>query len=127
MNMSDVPDLFLSRKMPLNVAMIQVSPPDDFGWMSLGISVDVTMAAATSADMVIAQINPRMPRIMGQSFIHVNYVDFIVEHEEELLAIEADVNAQIQEMLRFSVESPVPEVCDALTHVYEGFPVEVSR
>lgn len=87
MNMSDVPDLFLSRKMPLNVAMIQVSPPDDFGWMSLGISVDVTMAAATSADMVIAQINPRMPRIMGQSFIHVNYVDFIVEHEEELLAI----------------------------------------
>lgn len=47
--------------------------------------------------------------------------------EEELLAIEADVNAQIQEMLRFSVESPVPEVCDALTHVYEGFPVEVSR
>ncbi len=68
MNMSDVPGLFLTRKMPLNVALIQVSPPDDFGWMSLGISVDVTMAAARSADLVIAQVNPRMPRVMGQSF-----------------------------------------------------------
>lgn len=87
MNMSDVPGLFTTRKMPLNVALIQVSPIDDFGWMSLGISVDVTMAAARSADFVIAQVNPRMPRIMGQSFIHVNDVDLLVEHEEELLAI----------------------------------------
>ena len=87
MNMSDVPGLFLSRKMPLNVALIQVSPADDFGWMSLGISVDVTMAAARSADVVIAQVNPRMPRVMGQSFIHVNYVDYVVEHEENLLSV----------------------------------------
>lgn len=87
MNMSDVPGLFTTRKMPLNVALIQVSPADDFGWMSLGISVDVTMAAARSADFVIAQVNPRMPRVMGQSFIHVNDVDLIVEYEEELLAI----------------------------------------
>ncbi len=87
MNMSDVPSLFTTRKMPLNVALIQVSPPDDFGWMSLGISVDVTMAAARSADLVIAQVNPRMPRVMGQSFIHVNYVDYVVEHEEDLLSV----------------------------------------
>lgn len=87
MNMSDVPNLFITRKMPLNVALIQVSPVDDFGWMSLGISVDVTLAAARSADLVIAQVNPQMPRVMGQSFIHVNDVDFIVEHEEELLFI----------------------------------------
>ncbi len=87
MNMSDVPALFTTRKMPLNVALVQVSPPDDFGWMSLGISVDVTLAAARSADFVIAQVNPRMPRVMGQSFIHVNNVDAIVHHEEELLAV----------------------------------------
>jgi acyl-CoA hydrolase/RimJ/RimL family protein N-acetyltransferase len=87
MNMSDVPSLFLTRKMPLNVALIQVSPPDDFGWMSLGISVDVTMSAARSADLVIAQVNPMMPRVMGQSFLHVNYVDLFVEHEEELLFV----------------------------------------
>ena len=87
MNMSDVPMLFTTRKLPLNVALIQVSPPDDFGWMSLGISVDVTMAAARSADFVIAQVNPMMPRVMGQSFIHVNDVNLLVEHEEDLLSI----------------------------------------
>ena len=87
MNMSDVPGLFTTRKLHLNVALVQVSPPDDFGWMSLGISVDVTLAAARSADFIIAQINPRMPRVMGQSFIHVNDVDVVVECEEDLLSI----------------------------------------
>ena len=88
LNISEVPGLFKSRKLPINVALVQVSPPDDFGWMSLGISVDITLAAAKSADFVIAQVNPRMPRIMGQSFIHVNDVDAIVEHEEDLVTIE---------------------------------------
>lgn len=87
MNMSDVPSLFTTRKLPINVALIQVSPPDDFGWMSLGVSVDVTQAAARSAEFVIAQVNPRMPRVMGQSFIHVNYVDLFVEYEEDLLSV----------------------------------------
>ena len=87
MNMSDVPSLFSTRRMPINVALIQVSPPDDFGWMSLGISVDVTLAAATAADFVIAQVNNRMPRVMGHSFIHANHVDLFVEHDEPLLTI----------------------------------------
>ncbi|MGD8703521.1 MAG: GNAT family N-acetyltransferase, partial [Desulfosarcina sp.] len=87
MNMSEVPSLFLSRKLPIHVALVQVSPPDDFGWMSLGVSVDVTLAAAQSADLVIAQVNPKMPRTMGQSFIHVNNVHIIVEHEEPILSI----------------------------------------
>jgi acyl-CoA hydrolase len=86
-NMSEVPGLFLSRKLPIHVALVQVTPPDDFGWMSLGISVDVTLAAAQSADLVIAQVNPRMPRTMGQSFIHVNNVHVLVEHEEPILSI----------------------------------------
>ncbi|SPD73285.1 GCN5-related N-acetyltransferase [uncultured Desulfobacterium sp.] len=86
-NLSAVPYLFKSRQLPIHVALIQVSEPDDFGWMSLGVSVDVTLAAAQSADLVIAQINPNMPRVMGNSFIHVNDIDIIVEHEEELLTI----------------------------------------
>ena len=98
-NMSEVPGLFKTRKLPIDVALVQVSPPDDFGWMSLGISVDVTLAAATAARHVIAQVNPCMPRVLGQSFIHVNDVDFIVEHEEPLIAVEpsrqADASAQI--------------------------------
>ncbi|MBU0545409.1 MAG: GNAT family N-acetyltransferase [Proteobacteria bacterium] len=86
-NLSAIPRLFKSRLLPIHVALIQVSPPDDFGWMSLGISVDITHAAASSADFVIAQVNPRMPRTLGRSFIHVNDVDVFVEKEEELLTI----------------------------------------
>ncbi len=86
-NLSAVPMLFKSRRLPLHAALIQVSPPDDFGWMSLGISVDVTAAAAQSADLVIAQVNPKMPRVLGRSFIHVNEVDYIVEYEEDLITV----------------------------------------
>jgi acyl-CoA hydrolase/RimJ/RimL family protein N-acetyltransferase len=85
MNLCAVPDLFTKRLFPLHFALIQVSPPDDNGWMSLGISVDVTLAAAQSADVVVAQVNPRMPRVPGHSFIHLNDVDVVVEHEEDLL------------------------------------------
>jgi acyl-CoA hydrolase/RimJ/RimL family protein N-acetyltransferase len=86
-NLSALPRLFKSRQMPIHVALIQVSEPDEQGWMSLGVSVDVTLAAAQSADLVIAQVNPRMPRVLGNSSIHVNDVDVLVEHEEELLTI----------------------------------------
>ncbi len=86
-NLSAIPRLFKSRLLPIHVALIQVSPPDDFGWMSLGISVDITLAAALSADLVIAQVNSRMPRILGRSFIHVNDVDVFVEYDEPLLTI----------------------------------------
>jgi acyl-CoA hydrolase/GNAT superfamily N-acetyltransferase len=86
-NLSAIPRLFKSRLLPIHVALIQVSPPDDFGWMSLGISVDITLAAAMSADLVIAQVNSQMPRVLGRSFIHVNDVDVIVEHEEPLLSV----------------------------------------
>ena len=87
MNLSAIPHLFETRRLPIHVALVQVSEPDDFGWMSLGISVDITMAAAMSADLVIAQVNSSMPRVLGRSFIHVNDVDVIVEHEEELLTV----------------------------------------
>jgi acyl-CoA hydrolase/GNAT superfamily N-acetyltransferase len=86
-NMSLTPHLFTSRRIPIDVALIQVSPPDDFGWMSLGVSVDVTQAAALSADIVIAQVNALMPMVLGQSFVHVNDVDAVVEHEEALLTL----------------------------------------
>jgi len=99
LNMSEVPGLFLSRKMPIHVALIQVTPPDDFGWMSLGVSVDITLAAAQSADLVIAQVNPRMPRTMGQSFIHVNNVHVFVEHEEPILSVNLRKQSDTAEMI----------------------------
>ena len=84
--LSAVPGLFKKGLLPLHFALIQVSSPDDNGWMSLGISVDVTLAAAQTAATVIAQVNPNMPRIPGHSFIHLNEVDVIVEKEEDLLS-----------------------------------------
>jgi acyl-CoA hydrolase/GNAT superfamily N-acetyltransferase len=108
LNLSEVPDLFLSRKLPIDVALIQTSPPDDFGWMSLGVSVDVTLAAANSADIVIAQVNPRMPRVLGQSFIHMNDVDIIVEHEEDVITVppqtQSDATSRIGEHIARLIE-----------------------
>ncbi len=82
-----IPFLFASGKLKIHVAIIQVSPPDEYGWMSLGISVDITKAAVSAADLVIAQVNPLMPRTMGQGFVHVSEINIIVEHEEELLTV----------------------------------------
>jgi acyl-CoA hydrolase/GNAT superfamily N-acetyltransferase len=98
-NLSALPRLFMSRQIPVHVALIQVSPPDDFGWMSLGISVDVTLSAALSADLVIAQVNSRMPRVLGRSFIHVDDVDVVVEHEEDLLTVGEVVELEAGKMI----------------------------
>lgn len=87
-SLSQIPNLFKSGLMPLNIVLIQTSMPDDFGWMSLGVSVDIIPSACEVADIVICQVNPKMPRVLGNSFIHVNDVDFIVEHDEDILTIE---------------------------------------
>jgi acyl-CoA hydrolase/GNAT superfamily N-acetyltransferase len=84
-NLVDIPGLFRSGAMPIDVALIQVSPPDEHGFCSYGIAVDIVKSAAESASHVIAQLNPRMPRTLGDSFIHVSHIDTFVEHEEPLL------------------------------------------
>jgi 4-hydroxybutyrate CoA-transferase len=73
--LSDIPHLFRNGDLPLDVAFIQVSPPDAHGYCSLGTSVDAAMAAAESARIVIAQVNACMPRTLGDSFIHVDRID----------------------------------------------------
>ena len=83
--LSQIPQLFKSNRIGLDVALIQVSPPDRFGFCSLGVSVDITRAGAESAKLVIAQVNPRMPRTWGDSFVHVDQVDFFIFHEEPLV------------------------------------------
>jgi acyl-CoA hydrolase/RimJ/RimL family protein N-acetyltransferase len=84
-NLYMVPQLFLKRHIPIHYALVQVSPPDEFGWMNLGISVDITLAAVQAADVVIAQINSKMPKIPGYGMLHIDDVDYIIEHDEELL------------------------------------------
>lgn len=83
--LSQIPQLFTSHAIGLDVALIQVSPPDEFGYCSLGISLDVTKAAMESAELVIAQVNPRMPRTFGDSFVHLDNIDYLVWHEMPLL------------------------------------------
>lgn len=82
---SEIPDLFENNQIGLEVALIQVSPPDIFGFCSLGISVDVCKSAIKNAKMVIAQVNPRMPRTWGETFVHLNEINFLVHHEEPLV------------------------------------------
>ena len=76
--LSEIPGLFRSGKMPLDVALVQVSPPDKHGYCSLGVSVDVTNAAIEMAKHVIAQVNPNMPRVHGNGIIHVSAIDALV-------------------------------------------------
>ncbi len=83
--LSRVPELFYRRLLPIDVAMIQTSPPDKHGYMSLGISVDMTKEAVTSAPLVIAQVNTNMPRVHGDAFIHIDHVNFIIPYDEPLL------------------------------------------
>lgn len=89
--LSAVPGLLRSRRVPVDVALIQTSLPDAHGYMSLGISVDIVKAATESARLVITQINPRMPRVHGDTFIHVDDVHFILPWEEDLLEFETHV------------------------------------
>ena len=82
---SDIPRLFNDRRLEIDTALIQVSPPDKNGYMSLGIAVDVAKEAVEAAGTVIAQVNPAMPITLGDGFIHSRDVDFLVEKEEPLL------------------------------------------
>lgn len=83
--LSEIPNLFRSKRIPLDFALIHVSPPDQHGHCSLGTSVDVTKAAVTNAKFVIAQINPHMPRVHGDGFIHINDIDYAIEIDEEIV------------------------------------------
>lgn len=82
--LSEIPELFRGGRIPLDVALIQVSPPDKHGFCSLGISVDATLAAQESAKYVIAQVNPNMPRSHGDGLIHISKFDAFVESNEPI-------------------------------------------
>jgi 4-hydroxybutyrate CoA-transferase len=91
--LSEIENLFESGAMPLDVALIQVSPPDAHGFCSFGVGVDTTLTAARCACHVVAQVNDRMPRTFGDSFIHVSQVHAFVESSRPLC------------------ELPAPEIC----------------
>ncbi len=82
--LSELPILFKRNIVPVDVAFIQVSPPDRHGYCSLGVSVEATLAAIDNAKHVIAQINPNMPRTHGDGIIHISELDIFVEHDSPI-------------------------------------------
>ncbi|MFH1537949.1 MAG: GNAT family N-acetyltransferase [bacterium] len=97
--LSQVPKLFHKKHVPVDVALIQTSMPDEKGYLSLGISVDITKAAVENASVVIAQVNSEMPRVHGDAFIHIEEVDYIVHHNEPVHEYFTKVDGEIAEKI----------------------------
>lgn len=107
--LSEVPHLFLKNRLPLDLAVIQVSPPDEHGFCSYGVEVGVTKSAAESAKMVIAEVNPRMPRTLGDSFIHVNQIDFFIDVDYDLPELPVTPPSEEQDRIADHIAPLIPD------------------
>jgi acyl-CoA hydrolase/GNAT superfamily N-acetyltransferase len=94
-SLSSVPKLIYRGLVPIDVALIQTSLPDSHGYISLGVSVDIVKVAVENAKLIIAQLNPRMPRVHGDTFLNIADVDFVVPHDEPLLEYEPQISDEI--------------------------------
>jgi acyl-CoA hydrolase/GNAT superfamily N-acetyltransferase len=97
--LSRIPQLFRSKMIPIDVALIQTSLPDQNGYVSLGISVDICMDAIENASVIIAQMNPRMPRVHGDTFLSVEKIQHIIFYEEDLLEYNPAVPDEIAQQI----------------------------
>ncbi|HOO70828.1 MAG TPA: GNAT family N-acetyltransferase [Spirochaetota bacterium] len=93
--LSEIPRLIYSKRIPIDIALIQTSLPDKNGFVSMGISVDICRAAIDNANIIIAQINKNMPRVHGNTFINIDEIDFIIHHDEPLLEYSPQVPSDI--------------------------------
>lgn len=82
--LSDIPHLFQDGVLPLDVCFLQVSPPDQHGFCSYGVSIDLTIAARRKAKIVVAEVNEQMPRTLGRSLVHVSKLDYLVRSDRPL-------------------------------------------
>jgi len=111
-HLSDIPRLFNSGQLPLDVALIQVTPPDAHGMCSLGVSVDIVKSATANASLVIAQVNPNMPRTLGDSLIHIYDIDVLVPTEVAILEMSAP---EVNETTRHIAENLAALIEDGST------------
>ena len=93
--LSQVPEIFRRGLERVDVALIQTSLPDEHGYMSVGVSVDIVMAAAEVAGIVVAQVNRHMPRVHGDTFIHMEDVDYVIPHDEPILEYSTEADTEI--------------------------------
>lgn len=94
-----IPELFRKRFIPIDIAFIQTSMPDEHGYFSLGISVDIVKSAVENATIVVAQVNSLMPRVHGETFIHVKDINYIIPYDEPLLEFEFKVPSEIADKI----------------------------
>lgn len=106
--LSEIPDLIRSRRVRIDVAIVQVSPPDRHGYVSLGVSVDVVRAAVNNAELVIAEVNPNVPRTHGDSFVPVSRIDYLVPSDTPLLELQSAVPGAVEREIGAHVASLVP-------------------
>ncbi|MDI1476015.1 acetyl-CoA hydrolase/transferase C-terminal domain-containing protein [Polyangium sp. y55x31] len=107
--LSEIPQLICSGRVKIDVALVQVSPPDEHGYVSLGVSVDIVRAAIDTADLVLAEVNPRMPRTHGDSFLHVDRIAHLVPVDDELPEREAEPLDDVDRAIGRHVASLVPD------------------
>ncbi|CAD7782819.1 MAG: hypothetical protein KCCBMMGE_01551 [Candidatus Methanoperedenaceae archaeon GB37] len=107
--LSEIPNLFYRGLIPIDVALVQTSPPDKHGYMSLGISVDITKAAVETAKLVVAQVNSNMPRVHGDGFIHIKDVDFIIPHDEPILEYKSEADTETAQRIGKYVSSLIED------------------
>ncbi len=107
--LSEIEPLFETGAMPIDVALIQISPPDDHGFCSFGVGVDVTLTAAKYAQCVIAQVNAQMPRTYGDSFIHVGQIHKIVESSRPLCELRKHPCGEVEAAIGKHIAGLVPD------------------
>ncbi|NPA91610.1 MAG: acetyl-CoA hydrolase/transferase family protein [Chloroflexi bacterium] len=107
--LSEIPDLFRSGELPLDVALVHVSPPDEHGFCSFGVEVGITKPAAESAKLVIAEVNDRMPRALGDSFIHVSKIDYFVPVSYALPELPQGSPGEVQMRIAEHIAELVPD------------------
>ena len=108
-NLSEIEKLLSSGELPLDIAFIQTSPPDQHGYLSLGTSIDCTLTAARCARRVIAEVNDRMPRTMGNAFLHVSEISTMVETSRPLLELAPTPSSEQQHRIARNVATLIPD------------------
>lgn len=124
--LSQIPFLFRTGRLVLDVAVIHVSPPDEHGFCSYGVEVGVTKSAAESAGIVIAEINPNMPRTHGDSFIHVDQINYFIEVDYPLPEVKPEPPSEVKQKIARHIAELIPDGATLQTGI-GGIPDAVLR
>ncbi len=108
-HLSEIPGLFMDQVIPLDVAFIHLSQPDEHGFMSFGVECAASKAAAENAKLVVAQVNERMPRTLGDVFIHVSRVHKVVECSEPLLTLKSGESSELERKIAAHIANLVED------------------